>query len=495
MRKAIDSALDAVDDVARTIVRRAAPLPAGVSEELAIGLLDEPEGPVRRALRQLAWQQLVDVAPGASGLRYRSLDPVRQALAGELSPAARADGLTRATAALLGIARSIRPSLAAPIVVSRLEAVEDEHDNIRFVLADALVASPSAALDLAVAMAELWPVRGHIVEGRRWLIAAIDATGSEGAPWWRGTIALAKVTRTFAEMATMRSSLEAVVDAMRHDSDEPLLFGLGLLYLSIARGWQGDRAGAAVAIDEAAAIDRRDGTPWTAAHIEHLRAFDLALGGDLLGAREGQRTFARRMEALDDPFGAAMGWYLAASMGDLAGRSDLDDDISKARALATSTHDVALLGQLLRVEGSLLQRTGDARGRELLGEAADRLAAGGGLRAAALAWRDLGLLDLASGDDVAAAASLRRAVAALLHLERPAAALACAGLATIAQRRGEESASARLVAGAAALRTHETAAPAADAARLDALLADLPAAPHDAAINDDDVLEAADLLA
>ena len=75
-----------------------------------------------------------------------------------------------------------------------------------------------------------------------------------------------------------------------------------------------------------------------------------ALTGDFVGARDLQRSYAARMLELGDPISAAMGHYLAASMGDMAGRDDVLADINAACELATVTKDVSLLCQLLRLE-------------------------------------------------------------------------------------------------------------------------------------------------
>jgi hypothetical protein len=62
-----------------------------------------------------------------------------------------------------------------------------------------------------------------------------------------------------------------------------------------------------------------------------------ALVGDLAGARRGMQRFGERMEALDDPVSAAIGWYLSATMGDMAGATDLRDDIARARRSPSPT--------------------------------------------------------------------------------------------------------------------------------------------------------------
>ena len=160
------------------------------------------------------------------------------------------------------------------------------------------------------------------------------------------------------------------------------------------------------------------------------------------------------MLELGDPIGAAMGRYLAASMGDMAGRDDVLGDITAARELATVTKDVSLLCQLLRLEARVVQRSDDERGRAVLAEAAEQLEACGGIRAAALARRDLGLLALARGDLDDAAAQLLTAVS-VLRASRPVGGRAAPlrrGLAQLAVERATATVAARIAALVPAMR-------------------------------------------
>ena len=145
---------------------------------------------------------------------------------------------------------------------------------------------------------------------------------------------------------------------------------------------------AAQALDEATTLDREIGSPWTRAHLQHLRALDATLTGDFASARAGQHTFAARMIELGDPAGAATGRYLAATMGDMMGSravlADVLADLSAARDLAEQVGDMSLLSRVLLLEARVLQKSNDARGRALLLDAVDRLTEQGGIGAAAL---------------------------------------------------------------------------------------------------------------
>jgi hypothetical protein len=308
-----------------------------------------------------------------------------------------------------------------------------------------------------------------------------------------------RATRTLAEVAELRESLEQASSEARTNPDAAVILGGLLVYLAIARGWQGDRAGAGHALTEVEILDRSIGSAWTATSIDHVRSFDRALVGDFVGARDLQRSYAARMLELGDPLSAAMGHYLAASMGDMAGREDVIVDITAARELATVTNDVSLLCQLLRLEARVLQRSDDERGRAVLADAAEQLEASGGIRAAALARRDLGLLALERADLAGAAEQLLRAVSVLIRLDRSAAAPALAGMARLAVAHGDASAAAHIASAVPSMRRRDAPSSLDDERRARELLAGIDPAPaadplddaplDDAPLDDEHLLE------
>ena len=333
-----------------------------------------------------------------------------------------------------------------------LDAAEDEHANLRFLLADQLQAKPRRALELAIAASEFWAAWGFSIEGRRWIEEAIEVARPTGPLSWDATLALVRATRTFPEIAALRDTIEGCVEEMRATGEDSIRAFGGLAYLAIARGWSGDRQGAINVLDEAEPLLERWGTEWTRVQFEQLRGLQRASEGDLRGARQAQRAASTRLLELGDPSTAAMAVYLAAVLGDMTASDDVLDDIRAARELATTVKDVTLLGLLLLLEARVLRRAGDERGRQLFADATQRLADLGGIRAASLAQRDLGLLVLASGDESTAERYLREALPPLLQLDRPSAGLAVGALAIITLRRGHEQHTATLLAAALALR-------------------------------------------
>ena len=229
---------------------------------------------------------------GLDGVRYRSLDPVREALA-PTGGDERELAIDRASRAVEKLFRAFAPSPTLPHVSSVLDAAEDEHANLRFLLAHQLRANPHRALELACTASEFWASRGFSVEGRRWIEDAVAAARPVGPRSWDATLALARTTRTFAEISLMRDVLEALVEEMRAAGADWVYLGGGLTYLAISRGWSGDAAGAVAMLDEVEPLIEQSGTEWGRVLLERLRGLSLAGTGDLIGARRVQRSAGR----------------------------------------------------------------------------------------------------------------------------------------------------------------------------------------------------------
>ena len=283
-----------------------------------------------------------------------------------------------------------------------LDAAEDEHPNLRFLLADRLSVKPRRALDLAITASEFWAARGFSVEGRRWIQDAIAAAQPEGPQSWDATLALAHHPYVRGDLGCCARHSRS--SSARYAVWIPMKSGLRVASCT-SRFLEGGQA-------ILRAPSRRSTKPspcWSArvrngtrVLFDRLRGLQLAANGDLLGARVAQRAAVPQSDRARRPDTAAQAVYLSAVLGDMAGCDDVTDDIQVARELATAVRDVSLLGQMLLLEARALKRAGDSRSRELFAEAAERLMGFGGIRAASLAYRDLGLLELAGGEETIA---------------------------------------------------------------------------------------------
>jgi tetratricopeptide (TPR) repeat protein len=100
------------------------------------------------------------------------------------------------------------PKLYAARAVEWLSRVEQEHDNVRTALAWLLEHDAEGAARRAAAVRNFWLVRGHLTEGRRWLVAARDRLGE-------GSHERSKVLDGIGKLAWRQGDLAAARAAFR----------------------------------------------------------------------------------------------------------------------------------------------------------------------------------------------------------------------------------------------------------------------------------------
>ena len=135
--------------------------------------------PLRRAelfdlLVRLVDKSLVVPEKTATGTRYRQLETVRQFGVEKLSQAGEAEELAVAHGAyFLAFAVAHNPERATGVIIEEPKLLDPEHDNLRSALRWACAHEPESALRLAASLWRFWFVRGHAVEGARWLERAL----------------------------------------------------------------------------------------------------------------------------------------------------------------------------------------------------------------------------------------------------------------------------------------------------------------------------------
>ena len=109
------------------------------------------------------------------GARYRMLETIREFARERLGEAADADQVRRRHAGhFLDFALEAQPELVRRDQRQFLDRLEADHDNFRAALSWLLDHDPENALVLANALALFWYTRGHVREGRDWLVAALE---------------------------------------------------------------------------------------------------------------------------------------------------------------------------------------------------------------------------------------------------------------------------------------------------------------------------------
>ena len=133
-------------------------------------------------LSSLVDKSLVRVVEGDEA-RFSMLETIREFSLEKLEESGEAEEIRRAHAQYFGgLAEEAEPHLVGRDQKEWLDRLEQEHDNIRAMFRWYLVLEPVAAARAANGMWRFWDMRGHIVEGRRWMkqfLSVLDKRTSE----------------------------------------------------------------------------------------------------------------------------------------------------------------------------------------------------------------------------------------------------------------------------------------------------------------------------
>ena len=125
-------------------------------------------------LATLVDKSLVVTEKTAAGSRYRQLETVRQFGSENLDRAGETAQLAAAHCAyFLAFAVAHNPERATGVVIEQPKLLDREHDNLRAALRWSCAHDPETALRLAASLWRFWFLRGHAVEGARWVERAL----------------------------------------------------------------------------------------------------------------------------------------------------------------------------------------------------------------------------------------------------------------------------------------------------------------------------------
>jgi predicted ATPase/DNA-binding XRE family transcriptional regulator len=220
---------------------------------------------VRGVLHALVDKSLVVSAPGPDGSeRFGQLETLREYAAGRV--AARRDGSVEALGArhlayFVDVAERAGQALRGPEELAWLDRLDRDHDNLRAALGWAAARDDGLehALRLAGGIWRFWMVRGHVVEGRRWLEDLL-ARPSTVPPSVRARALDAAGTLAFqnADYDCAQARLEAALAIYRQLGDEYGVAGV-LSHLGSLTFVQGHRARARAMFEESLAASRSIG--------------------------------------------------------------------------------------------------------------------------------------------------------------------------------------------------------------------------------------------
>ena len=128
-------------------------------------------------------KSLVVTEKTPNGSRYRQLETVRQFCTENLDRAGETAQLAAAHCAhFLDFAVAHNPERVTGVVIETPKSVDREHDNLRAALRWSCAHDPQTALRLVASLWRYWFVRGHAVEGARWVERALAVAPEPSRP-------------------------------------------------------------------------------------------------------------------------------------------------------------------------------------------------------------------------------------------------------------------------------------------------------------------------
>ncbi len=186
LRCTLDWSHDLLTEPEQVLLRRLSVFSGGFTLQAVEAVCGDP--PLDRAelfdlLANLVDKSLVIPKKTAAGTRYRQLETVRQFGSENLDRTGETGQLSAAHCAyFLGFAVAHNPERTTGVVLEQPKLLDREHDNLRTALRWACAHDPQTALRLAASLWRFWFVRGHAVEGARWVERALAVAPDPSRP-------------------------------------------------------------------------------------------------------------------------------------------------------------------------------------------------------------------------------------------------------------------------------------------------------------------------
>jgi non-specific serine/threonine protein kinase len=211
-------------------------------------------------LTQLVDKSLVitDVQRGEA--RHRMLETMRQYGRTRLQAAGEHDDIAgRHLDFFLNLAKQAELHLRGAEQATWLNRLEADHDNLREALAWSMPKAPEQGLLLAAALGNFWLVRGHLVEGRQWIMQALrndvgrSAASRAKALNWAGWMAIRQLDYSTARLLHEESL------AIYRESGDPQGIADSTYHLGVVAMNEADHPAARALLEESLALYRQLG--------------------------------------------------------------------------------------------------------------------------------------------------------------------------------------------------------------------------------------------
>ena len=302
--------------------------------------------------------------------RFFMLETIRAFALERLEESADASELRRRHAAhFVALAETVAPALEDEHQNERFERLEHELPNFRAALAWSIDNHPADALRIADSLRALWIVRGHLIEGRRWLAAVLDRYDEQDHLRTRALNTASLLASIQGDWPESKRFAEESRGLSKQLGD-PSLARESLLTLGRVRIADGDPDGAIALFDEAeAAADAVGNLPllgmarFNAGYLELTRGNYEQAELRLEAARE-------TLVAAGHPHGAARS---LAALGSVAlheqRTADAERHLRQSIELARTVGDLGILAWALELLGANRAATDPEIATRLLGAA------------------------------------------------------------------------------------------------------------------------------
>jgi predicted ATPase len=291
------------------------------------------------------------------------LETIREYAAERLELSDEASTLRRRHAEhFLALAEEAEPNL---IGVGRhaewLDRLERDHDNFRAAL-DWLEASGDSggALRLAAALWRFWDLKGHLIEGRRYLERALRADERPTAARAKALSGAADMALTCGDVATGRLRAEEALELFRTLGDD---WGtaFSLLMFAYGIGQEGDWPRAQQLFGESVQRFRDLGDEHYALRAARAHAWAYYEGGDLERSRELYEDILPRARATHHELVEAIALFSLAEIAADEGRvSDAVSMLEESHRILRELNDLLLIATGVGRFASLLAIAGRA---------------------------------------------------------------------------------------------------------------------------------------